>query len=67
MTIVAPAPLAELLAEAATAGLHLRVASNDRLVIAGQPPPELLARLLARKAELVALLRSTPGSAGAAT
>ena len=69
MTNVASASpaLAELLAEAAAAGLHLRVASNDRLVIAGQPSPVLLARLRANKAALVGLLRATPGTLGAAT
>ena len=40
---------------------------DPRLVSeAGQPGPVLLARLRARKAELVAALRSTPSTPGAA-
>lgn len=44
-----------LLAEAATAGVKLRLARGE-VKVAGRPSPELLHRLRARKVELVALL-----------
>ena len=59
-------PLAALLAEASAAGLRLRATTGGKLAIAGAPSPVLLARLRARKAELVAALRSTPSTPGAA-
>jgi hypothetical protein len=58
--------LAELLNEAAASGLRLRVSAGGNLAIAGQPPPVLLARLRGNKAALVALLRATPSTPGAA-
>lgn len=59
--------LTALLAEAAAAGLRLRVSAGGTLAIDGQPSPVLLARLRANKHALLAVLRSTPGAAGAAT
>jgi hypothetical protein len=65
MRIVIPPALAELLAEAAAAGLHLRVSAGGNLAIDGQPSPVLLGRLRANKHALLGLLRATPGTAGA--
>ena len=49
---------ARLLDEARAAGLQLRV-ENERVRLSAEaaPPPELLARLRAHKAEIAALLR----------
>jgi CO/xanthine dehydrogenase FAD-binding subunit len=67
MTNVSPSypALAALLAEAAAAGLRLRVSAGGNLAIDGQPSPVLLSRLRANKHALLAALRSTPSTAGA--
>ena len=57
--------LTALMAEAAAAGLRLRVSAGGNLAIDGQPGPVLLARLRANKHALLGLLRATPGTAGA--
>jgi hypothetical protein len=52
---------AQLLQTACAAGLSLAVAGEDLVVEADRdPPPELLAELRERKAELLALLRPSP-------
>ena len=59
--------LTAVMAEAAAAGLHLRVSAGGTLAIDGQPGPGLLARLKANKHALLAVLRATPSTAGTAT
>ena len=59
-------PLVALLAEAEAAGLRLRATAGGKLAIAGAPSPVLLSRLRARKPELLAALRATPRTPGAA-
>lgn len=50
------APVVALLAEAEASGVRLRVAGDGGVKVAAGAPPELLARLRERKAELVGLL-----------
>jgi hypothetical protein len=58
----APAVLADLLAECEARGIRLTPAGDGLKIDAPQDTlrPELLARLKARKAELLAMLRPTP-------
>ena len=51
---------ADLISEATAAGLCLQAVGNDRLKCTskGPPPPQLLARLRDRKADLIAALRA---------